>query len=151
MWARLHRFSSLPRPAKLLFLRAAMMLPLLILSLRLRGFRATQKSLKKSLSSAKDTSQNPDTESRVTLTARMVLAAARCSLISSTCLERSLCLWWLLARQGITAQFRIGVRKDNEQFAAHAWVERDGVVVGESQTLHLHYAAFVEEISGDLT
>ena len=151
MWARLHRFSSLPRPAKLLFLRAAMMLPLLSLSLRLRGFRATQKSLKKSLSDAKGILQNSDAESRVSVTSRMVLAAARYSPVSSTCLERSLCLWWLLACQGITAQFRIGVRKDNEHFAAHAWVERDGVAVGESQTPHLHYAAFGEEISGDLT
>jgi hypothetical protein len=80
---------------------------------------------------------------------RMVLAAARNSPIPSTCLERSLSLWWLLARQGITTQFRIGVRKDGEKFAAHAWVERGGVAIGEPESSHLHYAAFAEEMSGE--
>jgi hypothetical protein len=79
----------------------------------------------------------------------MVLAAARNSPIPSTCLERSLSLWWLLARQGITTQFRIGVRKDGEKFTAHAWVERDGVAIGEPEAAHLHYAAFAEEMSGE--
>jgi len=79
----------------------------------------------------------------------MVLAAARNSPIPSTCLERSLSLWWLLARQGIDTQFRIGVRKDDEKFAAHAWVERHGVAIGEPDASHLHYAAFAEEMSGE--
>ena len=79
----------------------------------------------------------------------MVLAVARNSPIPSTCLERSLSLWWLLARQGIATQFRIGVRKDGEKFAAHAWVEREGVAIGEPDASHLHYAAFAEELSGE--
>jgi Transglutaminase-like superfamily len=83
------------------------------------------------------------------MTSQMVLAAARHSLSQPTCLERSLCLWWLLARQGIATQFRIGVRKDGEKFAAHAWVERDGVAIGEPEAAHLHYAAFAEEMSGN--
>jgi len=79
----------------------------------------------------------------------MVLAAARNSPIPSTCLERSLSLWWMLARQGIATQFRIGVRKDDEKFAAHAWVERDGIAIGEPDDSHLHYAAFAEKMSGE--
>jgi hypothetical protein len=83
------------------------------------------------------------------LTSRMVLAAARNSPIPSTCLERSLSLWWLLARQGVATQFRIGVRKDGEAFTAHAWVECQGVVIGGPDASHLHYAAFAEELSGE--
>jgi Transglutaminase-like superfamily len=149
MWARLHRFSALPPPAKLLFLRAVLLLPLLSLSLRLGGFRSTQRFLQKRLGRAQKVSRNSAAESRVALTSRMILAAARNSPIPSTCLERSLCLWWLLARQGVATQFRIGVRKDREKFAAHAWVECDGIAVGEPQAPHLHYTPFVEEISGD--
>jgi hypothetical protein len=81
----------------------------------------------------------------------MVLAAARHSPVSSTCLERSLSLWWLLARQGIVAQLRIGVRKEGEKFAAHAWVEHEGTAVGEPEDTHVHYAAFAEEMSGDVS
>jgi hypothetical protein len=148
MWARLRRFSALPGPAKVLFLRAVVLLPLLTLSLRVRGFGATQGSLQKFAASAKNGPPVAAVESLVILTTRMVLAAARNSPIPSTCLERSLSLWWMLACQGIATRFRIGVRKDDEKFAAHAWVERDGVAIGEPDASHLHYAAFEEEMSG---
>jgi hypothetical protein len=79
----------------------------------------------------------------------MILAACRYSPIPSTCLERSLALWWLLGRKGIATQLRIGVRKDAGKFAAHAWVERLGTAIGEPDATHLHYSAFAEEISGE--
>lgn len=149
MWARLRRFSALPGPAKVLFLRAVVLLPLLTLSLRVRGFGATQRFLQKFTAAAKNGPPVAAVESLVVLTTRMVLAAGRNSPIPSTCLERSLSLWWMLARQGIATRFRIGVSKDDEKFAAHAWVELDGVAIGESDASHLHYAAFEEEMSGE--
>ena len=45
MWERFRRFSALERPAQALFLRAIVLLPLVALSLRWRGFRATQAAL----------------------------------------------------------------------------------------------------------
>ena len=149
MWARLRRFNALPRPAKGLFLRAAVLLPLLTISLRLRGFRSTQQFLQRFVGSAMKAPPDNVCGERVAITSRMVLAAARYSLLPSTCLERSLCLWWLLARQNIATQFRIGVKKDGEKFAAHAWVERDGVAIGEPESSHLHFAAFDKEMFGD--
>ncbi len=149
MWARLLRFSALPRPAKALFLRAALLLPFLTLSLRFRGFRSTQRFLLSFLDPSKTALRTVEIESRITMTSQMVLAATRHSPSHSTCLERSLCLWWLLAHQGIATEFRIGVRKDGEKFAAHAWVERDGVAIGEPEASHLHYAAFAEEMAGN--
>ena len=56
-------------------------------------------------------------------------------------------IWWLLARRGITAQLRIGVKKSADKFEAHAWVERDGMAVGDPNETHLHYAAFAKEFS----
>ena len=150
MWARLRRFNALPRPAKVLFVRAALLLPFVTMLLRMRGFRYTQLFLKKSLTPAKNDSPGAQIDACVALTSRMVRAAARNSLIPSTCLERSLAQWWLLARQGIAAQLRIGVRKESGKFTAHAWVEYDGVAIGEPESSHLHYAAFAEEMSGDI-
>lgn len=46
----------------------------------------------------------------------------------SRCLMRSLVLTAMLARRGITSSVVIGVRAEPE-FAAHAWVESDGVAV----------------------
>ncbi len=76
----------------------------------------------------------------------MVRAAVRHSLGHPTCLEESLALWWLLGRRGISSELRIGVRKHNEKFEAHAWVEREGTAVNEPQSLHEHYAAFDAEL-----
>jgi Transglutaminase-like superfamily len=121
---------------------------MLTLSLRVRGFGPTQRLLQKFIPPRKNSPPVAAVE-LCALTSRMVLAVARNSPIPSTCLERSLSLWWLLARQGIATQFRIGVRKDGEKFAAHAWVEREGVAIGEPDASHLHYAAFAEELSGE--
>jgi len=132
-------------------LRAAAMLPFLSLLLHFRGFRRTQRFLQRLLDARVGQAPVAPCDPRVVVTSRMVLAAARHSLISSTCLERSLSLWWLLARQGIATQLRIGVRKDGEKFAAHAWIELEGVGVGEPEDMHNHYAAFAEEMSGDIS
>jgi hypothetical protein len=141
MWARLRRFSALERPARSLFLRAAASLPLIYASLRLRGFRKTQASLQKFLSPAHEPPKD-SVPAMSELTVRMVRAAVRQSVGHPTCLEESLALWWLLGRQGIASELRIGVRKQGEKFEAHAWVERDGAALNEPESLHEHYAAF---------
>jgi hypothetical protein len=133
-----------------LFVRAALLLPFVTMLLRMRGFRYTHRFLKRSLTPAKNDSPGAQIDACVALTSRLVRAAARNSPIPSTCLERSLAQWWLLARQGIAAQLRIGVRKESGKFTAHAWVEYDGIAIGEPESSHLHYAAFAEEMSGDI-
>lgn len=146
MWERLRRFSALERPARGLFLRAAALLPLISFSLRLRGFRNTQVLLQKFLSTP-DKASNISTPARMDLTVRLVRAAVRHSVGHPTCLEESLALWWLLGRQGIAAELRIGVRKQGEKFEAHAWVEREGTALNEPESLHEHYAAFDAALS----
>jgi len=147
MWERLRRFSALERPARGLFLRAVVLLPLVVLSLRWRGFRETQAALQRFLPKA-----NPEPDaalaSKITeLTAHMVNAADRHGLVHPSCLAKSLTLWWLLGRQGIPSQLRIGTRKDKEKFEAHAWVERDGTALNEPDEPHHHYAAFDASLS----
>jgi Transglutaminase-like superfamily len=146
MWARLRRFRALPRPAQGLFLRALFLLPLITLLLRLRGFRAAQRALHGWLGSPAVAGTPGDLAATAS---RMVRAAARNSVFPSTCLERSLALWWLLARRGVAAQLRIGVRKSGEKFEAHAWVEREGQAIDEPEGAHLHYAPFAKEFSED--
>jgi hypothetical protein len=48
--------------------------------------------------------------------------------VETTCLPRALAAGSLLARYGYDSTLRIGVARDDGEFAAHAWVERDGVV-----------------------
>jgi hypothetical protein len=146
MWERLRRFSALERRARGIFLRAAALLPLITLSLRLRGFRKTQAFLQRFLSTQGNETDSSSAD-RTDLTVRMVRAAVRHSAGHPTCLEESLALWWLLGRQGIATELRIGVRKHDEKFEAHAWVERAGAALNEPESLHEHYTAFDAALS----
>ena len=142
MWERFRRFSALGRPARSLFLRAIVLLPLVALSLRWRGFRATQAALQRFLANDNQQTDAALVRKVVPVTARMVNAADRHGLVHPSCLAKSLTLWWLLGRQGISSCLRIGIRKKEEKFEAHAWVERDGTALNEPDEHHHHYAAF---------
>jgi hypothetical protein len=142
MLESVRRFSALERPAQMLFLRALAMLPLTWLSLRLRGFQPTRSTLQKTLSHHAPEMDSDSLNKQVALTAHMVNAADRHGLVHPSCLAKSLTLWWLLGRQGITSRLRIGIRKENGKLEAHAWVEREGIALNEPEEHHYHYAAF---------
>ncbi len=151
MWERLRRFSALERPAQELFLRAIVLLPLVAMSLRWRGFRATQAALQRFLSNPNQKLDAALVSRDVAVTAHMVNAADRHGLVHPSCLAKSLTLWWLLGRRGIPSRLRIGIRKEKEKekekFEAHAWVERDGAALNEPDEHHHHYAAFDASLS----
>ena len=66
--------------------------------------------------------------------------AARFGIGRPKCLVRSLALRDLLHRQGFpNAQVQLGVRKVEGEFQAHAWVELNGMVVGDAPS---HVASF---------
>jgi hypothetical protein len=147
MWERLRRFRALERPAQRLFLRAMVLLPLVTLSLRWRGFRSTQAAIQRFLSNASQEPAPGHVGKNTAVTAHMVNAADRHGLVHPSCLAKSMTLWWLLGRQGIASHLRIGIRKENEQFEAHAWVERDGAALNEPDEHHHHYVAFDAALS----
>jgi len=160
MWNRVRRFSALPPEARRLFLRAAVMLPMVALSLKLRGFRATQEWLQKRTFPTRadrgpsTVGQRCDThvaDAIVAWNVRMVNAACRYVCPGSTCLEKSLTLWQLLSSQGIDSTIRIGARKLTSEFEAHAWVERNGVPLNELDSPHQHYSAFAAEFPSATT
>ena len=144
MWKLLQRFSALDRRAQGLFLCAAVLMPMISASLRLRGLRATQATLGRFLS----TGANPYDRAKRNMAkdaariAHMVHAAARHGVVRPTCLESSLALWWLLGRQGIESSLRIGTRKTASGLEAHAWVEFGGNALNETSGALPDYAPF---------
>ncbi|MGH9741067.1 MAG: lasso peptide biosynthesis B2 protein [Candidatus Acidiferrum sp.] len=134
------------RSARGLFLRASVLLPLISVSLHWRGFRKTRASLQYFVSVTYG-SQNPDAQTRAELTAEMVRAAGRHGIGNRNCLKESLALWWLLGRQGVASDLRVGVRKDREKFEAHAWVECGGAVLNDPETMLPYFAAFDEALA----
>ena len=71
---------------------------------------------------------------------KIVDIATRNHLYPLTCLRQALTLQWLLARRGIDASLRIGVRKEAGELQAHAWVEYAGRVIGEEAGVAVCFA-----------
>lgn len=140
-WQKFWRLSGYERG---IVLEAAGGLLATWLGLRLVGFRRWKNVLAWLAPSANSTMrrQNASQRESAELIARMEAAAARNVFFGTNCLEQSLVLWWLLRRRGISAELRIGARKEFERFEAHAWVELDSAVLNDRNAEHLHFIPF---------
>lgn len=74
---------------------------------------------------------------------RMVDVARSYHLYPMTCLRRSLALQRLLARQGIQTDLRIGAQRQGGEMRAHAWLEYQGVPIGEPQEIERRFIPLV--------
>jgi len=97
------------------------------ISLRLVSFRRIQVLLNPVNLAAGKALSSIEAAAKARQTARIVAAAARHGAYRVNCLPTSLVLRYLLLRQGIQADLRVGVRKaDDGRLDAHAWVEHAG-------------------------
>ena len=69
--------------------------------------------------------------------ARLVEAVTACY-PAATCLKKSLILFRLLRKRGIPAELRLGVRKVDDEFSSHAWIECEGRAFLDGGTAHLY-------------
>jgi len=73
----------------------------------------------------------------------MVRAVARLGIAQRNSPKEWLAIWWLLPREGIASDLRLGVRKDGEKFEAHAWAECGATTpLNDPETKLPHFAAF---------
>ena len=148
MWERLRRYRALDAESRALFWRAVRLLPHIAISLRLRGYARTEASLQARLiTHPGGVLKEPVVAVAISKTARMVRSASHFGPFQATCLAQSLALWLLLQQQGIASTIKIGVRKNVNHVEAHAWVERDGVAINETDAVHQHYASFEREFA----
>ncbi|MBW2732613.1 MAG: lasso peptide biosynthesis B2 protein [Deltaproteobacteria bacterium] len=132
--------------------RALLLLPLTGIGLKVLGFRRTQKLLrihpwpKKSQQTAQH-----DSLERARSAAQMVSLAARYGPYRATCLKKALVLHWMLEREHIVAELKIGVRRGagckgrkgaGHNVEAHAWVESSGVVLLDDSAVDERFATF---------
>jgi Transglutaminase-like superfamily len=152
-WHGFHRLSGLERG---IVLEAAFGLAATWVGLRLVGFRRWKGVLER-VSQARTADAGPvgaaadgahsessDGTSLATacLTARTLELAARHLFFQPNCLEQSLVLWWLLRIRSIRSELRVGGRKADDCFEAHAWVECGGAVLSRAGEGHLHFVPF---------
>jgi hypothetical protein len=74
--------------------------------------------------------------------ARLVAIAARHGPLRARCLSASLTLEALLRRHGLDGELRLGVRRHEGRFEAHAWIEHRGVALSDRAGPHAGFAAF---------
>lgn len=146
------RFWRLSRRDRSTVIESAAVIMATRAGLRVLGYRRLKSILAK-LASALVThpsNSDPDSTNRALMVSapadfeRLIASAARRLFFQSTCLERSIGLWWLLRRHDFDAEIHIGGRKDGDRFEAHAWVESGGVVLSDVGDEHQRYATFVD-------
>ncbi|MFB2918866.1 MULTISPECIES: lasso peptide biosynthesis B2 protein [Aerosakkonema] len=151
-----HKLRKLSKAELTLLLWAIVLLPLMALSLKFFGFRRIYFAIAKLsggeryLSPMVEKSQGRDESKCLTKAhriARIVGIASQYGFYSANCLQKSLVIWWLLQREGIETDLRIGVRKQEESLEAHAWVEYFGVVLNDRSDVRERFAPFADAIS----
>lgn len=144
--SKIGRFLALPPAERTLLLQSAVLLPLMALGLRLYGFQRWFARLDRS-ATTQSSFLNPQSSLLIAKrTAALVRATTRYTPFHATCLHRSLTLWWLLRRQGIPGDLRIGVRRQDGRFEAHAWVEYQATVLNDTADVNQRFAAFDQVI-----
>jgi hypothetical protein len=140
-------FTSLAKLAQLswserrLLCTSLLALPASWMALRLLGFNRLR-NLLNTPGSERSRNRNPIRDLEARSVARMVRLAAEHGIFHANCLEQSLTLAWLLRRRGIQTELRIGAQRREGEFAAHAWLEMDGVTLNETADVAEHFSPF---------
>jgi hypothetical protein len=144
-WRKLRGLSWAER---LLLAQAAVALPAVAALIRVKGLKGCQALLAR-LSPVANPGLRADgsAESLARGVVRIVTAAAAHGPYRANCLQQSVTLWWLLRRRGLEGELRIGTRKRDGHFDAHAWVEFSGRALNESRDVGARYAVFERPIN----
>jgi hypothetical protein len=141
---RWRRFIRLDAASRLLVVHAAITLTATRIGLRLFDHKSWEKLL--GWYGRKPQPQERVSDSTTLENARAVRcleeSAARHLFFRPTCLERSLVLRWLLRCRGIESELRLGARKADRRFEAHAWVEVCGAALNDESHQHQDFTVF---------
>lgn len=126
MIAALRRFLALDGRDQRLLLALLVALPALRLVLRWLGYTRTRAVIEHFTARyPKRTPSHRDLEQAESL-AELAKIAGRRAPLAATCLPQALAVHAVLRRRGLDPELRIGVRKADDRFEAHAWVELAG-------------------------
>jgi len=141
------KFRNLSLSELWLLCKAFFLLPITALGLRLMGFNAVRSALSCGLPAAVYSTDARSVD-RAQKIAKMVQVAAVYGRFGASCLPRSMVLWRFLQRHGIGCDLRLGARRENGNFEAHAWVEVDGVALNETADVGERFRPLEPEANG---
>lgn len=143
MMQRFHRFRRLSGFERAVVLEAVIGLPIAWLAARLLGFRICRAAFDERGGAAQNSKPlDAGTLDMARRIAHLEAVTAANLFLRTSCLEQSFVLRRMLSRRGMNAALRIGARKEEDRFEAHAWVEMAGSVVDGGGTGHLHFMPF---------
>jgi hypothetical protein len=131
-------YRALPGREQIVLLGSLALLPVFWLGLRLAGLQRFQGWLDR----VPVAQREPLSHAEAAALGVAVNRAANHVFGLATCLTRSLLLRWLLRRYGTTSDLCIGVRLEQGEFAAHAWVEKEGIPLNDRPEFVARYAIF---------
>jgi len=70
--------------------------------------------------------------------------------MGGSCLVRSLSLWTMLLRRGLTTEIRVGLRRREGKIEGHAWIEYRGVPINEDEKIVQTYDVYERPVSFDV-
>jgi hypothetical protein len=130
------RFVALPTDEQRLLLALMAALPGIALLVRARGVAGTAQLLERASGNApRREADAADTHAAQRL-AELASIAGRRGVFTATCLPQALLVESILRRRGFSPELRVGVRKQADALDAHAWVELDGVALGQTELVH---------------
>lgn len=127
MTTSLRRWLALESRDRGIFLLLLFGLPAINLSLSARGFKRTARTVEK-LSRPRTgfRTATPEDVHRSRRLARLAAIAGRRGPVTALCLPQALFVYGYLRRRGLRPEVRLGSRRRQDRFEAHAWVELEG-------------------------
>jgi len=129
--SHLKKWLALTWQEKILLMRFIFWLPWISFSLKFFGYLRTRDFLSRKTANIELHQADSAELARAERAAELLSIAGRRGLMSATCLRQSVLLEYWLKRQGLAAEIKIGVRKENTLFDAHAWVELNGIPLAQ--------------------
>jgi hypothetical protein len=129
----------------------AMALPICIsLGFRVFGVPRTQALLRRWALAGKTPFLPPDRERGILGARRAQLIVKRLTGVAGNCLVRSLTLWAILLRRGVSTNLRVGFRKRDGRIQGHAWVEFGDAPINEDINETKTFVPYSEPAAYDL-
>ncbi len=139
MWRKARTVLSLPAGDRWIIAQAWILFLLVDLGLRSMPFQSVQNWLGWGQKFA-SRENSVDEAGQVSRLNQLVKIAGRNHIYPMTCLRQALVLKWLLDRNKIKTNLRIGVKREQDQFNAHAWIEYRHQPVGEPGTVSREFS-----------
>lgn len=148
LFSKIRTLRALGSGERSLILQALLLPALVQLSFHTIGVSRTQGRLRSWALKGRATGK-PD-QRLLTLARRGTSLGRRLLRSDGTCLVRSMSIWAVLLRRGITTELRVGFRKQDNQIQGHAWVEYQGTPVNEDPAVAGTYQIMPESAAYDL-